>query len=137
SYLHKLAFPENFARFEKTRRLSEAYEHGGNVLSLQQRGEYLYTAKGKDGVEVYDIANVDNKAFAERIVSAPVSPLGQRFAVKTKDARYIASPSTLAIDPARTHNPENEEQPVHPLYRYLYVADAQEGLILIDAATLL
>src|SRR5207248_10875232 len=25
----------------------------------------------------------------------------------------------------------------HPLYAYLYVADAQEGLILIDAATLL
>src|SRR5882724_1473682 len=46
SYLHKLAFPENFARFEKTRRLSEAYDHGGTILSLQQRGEYLYAAKG-------------------------------------------------------------------------------------------
>ena len=57
--------------------------------------------------------------------------------MKTKDARWIASPTTLGVDPARRHNPENEEQPIHPLYAYLYVADAQEGLILINAATLL
>ncbi len=137
SYLHKLAFPENYARFVKKRELSEAYEHGGNTLSIQKRGEYVYAAKGKDGVEVYDIANIDNKAFAERIVTAPVSPLGQRFSVKTKDARWVASPTTLAVDPARKRNPENEEQAVHLLYAYLYVADAQEGLILINAATLL
>jgi len=83
------------------------------------------------------VANIDNKAFAERMVTAPVSPLGQRFSVKTKDARWIASPTTLGVDPARQRDPENEEQPIHPLYAYLYVADAQEGLILINAATLL
>ena len=101
------------------------------MLSLQLRGEYLYTAKGKDGIEIYDVANIDNKAFSERMVSAPVSPLGQRFSVKTRDARWIASPTTLGVDPARRRDPENEEQPIHPLYAYLYVADAQEGLILI------
>ncbi|MCA1594001.1 MAG: hypothetical protein LC754_15380 [Acidobacteria bacterium] len=31
----------------------------------------------------------------------------------------------------------NEEQPVHPLYAYLYVVDKYEGLILVNAATLL
>ncbi|HEV2863545.1 MAG TPA: hypothetical protein VGX48_21210 [Pyrinomonadaceae bacterium] len=31
----------------------------------------------------------------------------------------------------------NEEQPIHPMYAYLYVADHEEGLILINAATLL
>src|SRR5207245_8197260 len=98
---------------------------------------YLYAAKGRDGVEVYDVANIDNKGFAERMVTAPVSPLGQRFSVKTKDARWISSPTTLAVDPARRRSPENEEQPIHPLYAYLYVADAEEGLILINAATLL
>jgi hypothetical protein len=137
SYLQKLAYPEKFARFAKTGQLTEAYEHGGNILSIQQRGEYVYAAKGKDGVEVFDIANIDNKAFAERIVTAPVSPLGQRFSVKTKDARWVASPSTLAVDPARKRNPDNQEQSIHPMYAYLYVADAQEGLILINAATLL
>jgi hypothetical protein len=137
SYLHKLAYPENFAKFEKKRELTEAYEHPGNVLSLQQRGEYLYAAKGKDGVEIFDIANVDNKDFAERMVSAPVSPLGQKFYVRSKDARWVASPTTLGVDPARKRNPDNEEQPIHLLYAFLYVADAQEGLILINAATLL
>ena len=137
SYLHKLAYPEKYAAFEKKRDLTESYEHGGNTLSLQLRGEYLYAAKGRDGVEVYDVANIDNKGFAERIISAPVSPAGQRFYVKTKDARWIASPTTLGVDPARRRNPENEERPIHPLYAYLYVADAQEGLVLINAATLL
>jgi hypothetical protein len=137
SYLHKLAYPENFSRFAQGRRLTEAYEHGGNVLSLQQRGEYLYAAKGKEGVEVYDIANIDNKGFAERVVTAPVSPIGQRFSVKTRDARWVASPTTLGVDPARKRNPENEEQPIHLLYAFLYIADAQEGLVLINAATLL
>ncbi len=137
SYLHKLAYPENYARHLKTRRLKEAYHHHGHVYSLQLRGEYLYAAKGRDGVEIYDVANIDNKALAERIVSAPVSPLGQRFSVKTKDARWIAAPTTLGVDPARLRNPVNEEQPVHPLYAFLYVADAEEGLILINAATLL
>jgi hypothetical protein len=71
------------------------------------------------------------------MVSAPVSPFGQKFYVKTQDARWIASPTTLGVDPARKRNPENEEQPIHLLYAFLYVADAQEGLILINAATLL
>jgi hypothetical protein len=129
SYLHKLAYPENYEKFAKTRKLTEAYEHGGNILSLQLRGEYLYTAKGKGGVQVYDVAQVDNKGFAERLITAPVSPVGQRFYAKTKDARWIASPSTLAVDPLRKKDPQNEEQEAHPLYGFLYVADAQEGLI--------
>jgi len=137
SYLQKLAYPENYAKFTKGRQLEEAYEHPGTTLNLQLRGEYLYAAKGREGVEIYDVADIDNKRFAERIISAPVSPLGQRLYVKTKDARWIASPTTLGVDPARRRNPENEEQPIHLMYAFLYVADAQEGLILINAATLL
>src|SRR5215467_7880576 len=131
SYLHKLAYPD------RSREITEAYEHGGNILSLQLRGEYLYAAKGKDGIEIYDVANIDNKGFAERPVTAPVSPLGQRLFVKTKDARWVASPTTLGVDPARNRQPENEEQPIHLMYAYLYVADYQEGLVMIFAGTLL
>ena len=139
SYLHKLAYPENYARHEKSgRRLEDAFHHeGSEILSLQMRGEYLYAAKGRGGVEVYDIAQVDNKGFAQRMISAPVSPLGQRLHVRTKDAAWIASPTTLGVDPARRRNPVNEEQPIHLLYAFLYVADREEGLILINAATLL
>jgi hypothetical protein len=57
--------------------------------------------------------------------------------VKTKDAAWIASPTTLGVDPVRLQKPENEEQPHHLLHGFLYVADREEGLILILAATLL
>jgi hypothetical protein len=99
------------------------------VLDVQLRGEYLYAATGKGGLRIYDVANIDNKSFSERMVTAPVSPLGQRLYLKTRFATSVASPSTLALDPARKQNPENEEQAIHPLYAFLYVADKYEGLV--------
>ena len=132
SYLQRLAYPENFRQHvARDRQLKEAYHHLGNVLDVQLRGEYLYAALGKGGFRAYDVANIDNKGFSERTVTAPVSPLGQQLYVKTKYAMAVASPSTLAIDPARTRSPENEEQPIHPIYAYLYVADKYEGLVVI------
>ena len=101
------------------------------VLSIQLRGEYLYTANGRGGFRAYDVAQVDQKGFSEKIVTAPVSPLGQRLYVKTKYATAVASPSTLAVDPTRTQRPENEEQKIHPVYAYLYVSDREEGLVVI------
>ncbi len=80
------------------------------------RGEYLYTANGPDGFEVFDVANIDQKGFSERIVTAPVSPLGQRTCIRTKYATSVALPSTLALDPGRIRRPENEEQPISPVY---------------------
>ena len=114
------------------------------------------------------IAQIDQKGFSERIVTAPVSPFGQKFYVDTKYATAVAAPSTLAVDPARWRTVQNEdgtykqvppdealrlnaeakaagkpapaineEGPIHPVYAYLYVADKEEGLILVGAATLL
>ncbi|MFA0758911.1 MAG: hypothetical protein PVTTEEND_001599 [Candidatus Fervidibacter sp.] len=83
------------------------------------------------GFEILDIANLPNKGFSERIVTAPVSPKGQRLFVNAKNARYVGVPTTQAVDPTQTRLPENEEQPIHLLYGFLYVADAQEGLIVI------
>jgi len=105
--------------------------------SVQLRGEYVYMADGKRGLRILDVAQIDNKGFSERVVTAPVSPLDQRLYVKTKDARWVASPTTLGVDPTRTHRPENEEQKVHMLYAFLYVADYEEGLFLVNVATLL
>jgi len=171
SNLHKLAYKDNFDEFvEDGRKLSEVYENKGRpeALSVQVRGEYAYVAAGKGGLRVYDIAQIDHKGFSERITTAPVSPIGQKFYVDTKFATAVAAPSTLAVDPARWRTvrnedgtykqvpPEealrlnaeakaagkpapavNEEGPIHPLYAYLYVADREEGLILVNAATLL
>jgi hypothetical protein len=138
SHLHKLAYPKNFGEHEAAKQeLTEAYHHRGReILDLTLRGEYLYAACGKDGFEVFDVANIDQKGFSERIVSSPVSPLGQRTYVRTKYATSVALPSTLALDPARTRLPENEEQPIHMLYAYVYVTDLEEGLVIVNVATL-
>jgi hypothetical protein len=159
STLQRIAYPRNYQKFvDGGRELREAYEHKGNprVLGVQLRGEYAYVAAGEGGLRVYDVAQIDQKGFSERITTAPVSRFGQKFWLKTKYATAVAAPSTLAVDPARWRMttegkmvspdearrlpPEklwNEEQPIHPLYAYLYVVDKFEGLIVVNAATLL
>lgn len=135
SDFQKIAYPSNYQKFvQGGDRLRQGYRHEGNVLDVQARGEYLYAAMGKEGIRVFDIANIDDKDISERMITAPVSPLGQRFYVRTKYAQSIASPSTLAIDPLRTHRAENEEQRIHLMYGFLYVADRDEGLVVIGDA---
>jgi hypothetical protein len=132
SDLQRIAYPDNFKKFlDHRRELHAAAEHHGNVLDIQARGEYAYAANGPGGLRVYDIANIDNKNFSEKVTTAPVSPIGQRFYVPTKNALAVASPTTLGVDPLRRQLPENEEQPIHLLYGFLYVADKEEGLVII------
>src|SRR5262249_16291576 len=122
-----------YARFVRGgRRLDDSDRHvAGNALDIQVRGEYAYVALGAGGFRIYDVANIDNKDFSEKIVTAPVSPLGQRLYVPTTNAVAGATPTTLGVDPLRTQNPANEEQKIHPMYGFLYVADSVEGLIVV------
>ena len=129
SSLHQLAYPDDFQQARRTRTAccEHAHEHPGKdisdnilhpfrkpeVLGVQARGEYLYAACGEGGLRVFDIAFIDDKGFSERITTAPVSPLGQRFYVPTKYATAVAAPTTIAPDPTRTHRAENHEQTVH------------------------
>ncbi len=142
SYLHRLAFPDDYRRHrERELELDEAHHHSsrGEVRSLQLRGEYLFLAAGRDGLRVLDVANIDNKDFSERIVTAPVSPLGQRTRVATRDAAAVALPTTMPVAPWRETTrdyPENLERPMHPIYRFAFVADRQEGLVLVNVDTL-
>jgi len=137
SDLERLAYPDNFKKFvAHNRQLYPATTHSGTVFDIQARGEYAYTANGKGGLRVYDIANIDNKGFSEPVTTAPVSPLGQRFYLPTKNAVAVASPTTLGVDPLRARVPENEEQPIHLIYGFLYVADREEGLIVVGTPDL-
>jgi hypothetical protein len=138
SYLHSLAFPDYFRRHQELNGgLQISYRHGGSVLGSQLRGEYLYAACGEDGFRVYDVANIDNKGYSERIVTAPVSPFGQDTHVPTRFATAIALPTNMPIDTRRVHRPENQEQwPIHPSYNYAYITDKYEGLILVDVMNL-
>ena len=141
SHLHKLAYPdkyeEHFAKHGGE--LQESYEHTteGSVNALQLRGEYLYTANGERGFEVFDVAQIDHKGFSERMSSAPFSPWGQRLWCKTKYATDLAVPSTLGVDPTRQHYPLNQEQKEHLLYAFVYITDKYEGLVMCQVATLL
>ncbi len=152
SYLHKLAFPDKYQKHvDSGGQLEHGHEHPGpdvgdsllgrrkkpEILGLQARGEYLYAACGEGGLRIYDVAFIDHKGFSERIVTAPVSPMGQRFFVPTKFAAAVAAPTTTAPDPTRKTLPQNREQKVHPIYGYIFVADKVEGLITVPAATLL
>lgn len=147
SSMHSVVYPERYARhIERKGELPVAYKHMGKdvsdlkkveVLSLQLRGEYLYAACGPGGLRVFDVAFVDDKGFSQRVISAPVSPAGQRFYVRTQYAAAVAAPTTIAPDPTRSHDPVNKEPAVASLYAYLYVADLYEGLILVNAGTLL
>jgi hypothetical protein len=139
SDFQKVAYPKNYEEHLKRKlELEDVDEHpvrarlgGEEVLDVQLRGEYLYAAVGKGGYRIYDVAQIDNKDFSEKIVTAPVSPLGQKFYVKSKYATAIATPTTLGVDPLRSQNPENEEQKIHLMYGFLYGTDKYEGLIVI------
>src|SRR5262249_12642298 len=77
SHLYQLAYPDEYKIFlAHQRELRESYEHAasltaswvngrpewrGEVTSIQNRGEYLFTAQGPAGMVVYDIAHLDDK----------------------------------------------------------------------------
>jgi hypothetical protein len=154
SYLERYAYPDDYKKFvADDRRLTEAYGHSSNdVRCLQLRGEYLYVSEGTDGMRVYDVASIANKDISERIITAPVSPLGQDTHIASKDATCVALPTDQPINPERnagmqqpvfpnkdfgkTLLKENEEQPMHPLYKYAFITDAKEGLIATNVDTL-
>ena len=151
SSLHHLAYPRNYhEHVEHEHELKHAHEHPGvdiggqllrprhknNILNVQLRGEYLYAACGEGGLRVFDVAFIDNKAFSERIITAPVSPFGQRFFVPTSYATVAAAPCTMIPDPQRKQDPDNHEQPIHPMYGFIYVLDKYEGLITVPSGTL-
>lgn len=151
STLHKIVYPEEFKKHcENGYKLEHAHEHPGKdiadnifrpfkkpeILQVQNRGEYLYAACGHGGLRIFDIAFIDHKGFAERITTAPVSPVGQRFYVKTSYCTAVAAPSTMILDAARQQNPANQEQKIHQMYRYIYAVDKYEGMIVVCADTL-
>ncbi len=143
SYLQKYAYPDWFkTHSSKQQELQFAHNHRsrGEVGCLQLRGEYLFAAEGKGGMRVYDVASIANKGIAQRIITAPYSPLGQQNLIGSADASCVALPTNQPIAPLRNQGDlmrvTNEEQPFHPIYNYVAITDRKEGLILTDVNTL-
>jgi hypothetical protein len=123
SYLHRYAYPKS-----------------GRAACLQNRGEYLFVAEGKAGTRVYDIANIANKAYSERIITAPASNLGHNTNIPSENATCVVLPTTQPIAPERNQGDlmrkVNLEQPFHPIYNYAFITDSVDGLIVTDVNTL-
>ncbi len=141
SYLQRYAYPDNYRQHLANGGVlkTAATHRGGPASCVQLRGEYLYTAEGKRGLRVYDVANIANKGFSQRIVELPFSKVGHDSDVKSKNATCMALPTNQPIHPPRNTGDlmrvDNEEQPFHPMYSYAFVTDSTEGLILVDVTT--
>jgi hypothetical protein len=149
SYLHKYAYPDDYkAHLDRGRQLG-SFGPGDTVASsngsdpvgcLQLRGEYLFVAEGRSGMQAYDVASVANKGLSQRIVTAPFSPLGHNTRVRSTNATCVALPTNQPINPLRNEGDlmrvTNQEQPFHPIYNYAFVTDAEEGLIVTNVNTL-
>jgi hypothetical protein len=142
SYLHRYAYPDWFKEHQQREgELQTGHRHrSGEVGCVQLRGEYLYAAAGDQGLRVYDVANIANKGYSQRIVTAPFSPLGQGTRVKSENATCLHLVTTQPVHPERNQGDlmrvDNLEQPFHPIYNYALVTDALEGLVLVDVNTL-
>lgn len=149
SYLHKYAYPDDWKMLQARgkaldwdeRNMISSQSAPGTVGCIQLRGEYLYASQG-DGVQVYDVASIANKGVSDRILTAPFGPLGHDAHLDTKAATCVALPTEQPILPQKQEKYGHElmfetnlEQPFHPLYRYAYVSDAEEGLILFHNET--
>ncbi len=138
SYLHSLLYPASFrAMVDDGRQLATAYGVGtSNAQGIAVRGEYVFVADGPGGLRILDRANIANKNRAQRLVDAQNSGLGERTRVDTRDATAVALPSNVPMNLDRPQLPQNLERPIAPLFRYAYVTDRQEGLVVVDVNTL-
>jgi hypothetical protein len=138
SWLHAQSYPDDFKKFvDGGRKLDEAHAAGGtSVRSIVRRGEFLYVADGPGGFRVYDVFAIANKAVAQKIIPAAISPLGQSVQVKMTDATAVALAANNPMDLSRKSRPENQEQPISSVFRYAFVTDSVEGLVVVDVNTL-
>lgn len=142
SYLQKYAYPDWYANHQKNKQeLTTAYDHkSARTSCLQLRGEYLFAAEGKNGFRAYDVANIANKGYSLRFVTAPFSKVGHDSKVTSSNATCVAIPTNQNIAPERNQGDlmriTNQEQAFHPIYNYAFVTDSENGLILVDVNTL-
>ncbi len=142
SYLQKYAYPDWYADHQENgQELQISHDRkSARTACLQLRGEYLFVAEGKNGFRAYDVANIANKGYSLKFVTAPFSPLGQDTQVDTDNATCMALPTNQNIAPLRNQGElmrvVNQEQPFHPIYNYAVVTDSNQGMILVDVNTL-
>jgi hypothetical protein len=141
SYLQRFAYPDNFqTHLDNNKDLQSGFSYNDKKTGcLQLRGEYLFAAAGEKGLVVYDVANVANKGFSQRIVTAPFGKGGHDSVVDSEHATCVALPTNQPVHPPRNEGElmrvTNQEQAIHPIYSYAFTTDLVEGLIVTDVTT--
>ena len=103
SYLHKYAYPDDYkahladgrelqGRATATARTTRTASSSAANISMSPRAAR--------GMRVYDVASIANKDISERIITAPVSPLGQDTHIASKNATCVVLPTNQPINPA-------------------------------------
>ena len=142
SWLHSVVYPDFYKKHQENNQVLETgHSHSsGDVNCIQLRGEYLFAAAGKKGLQVYDVAGIANKGISQRIITAPFSRFGHDTVIPSENATCMSLLTTQPIAPYRNEGElmrvTNQEKPFHPIYNYAVITDSVEGLILTDVNTL-
>jgi len=98
------------------------------------KGEFLFVADGPAGFKVYDIANVDAKKAAQKVLLTPFA-FGDDLRLKTRNATWVDQPAPGPMDFGRPQSTVNMEGPRWDGFQYAYITDSVEGLIIVDCNT--
>jgi hypothetical protein len=101
---------------------------------LEARGEWVFAADGPGGFKVYDMANVDAKKTAQKVLLQPFA-WGNELVIHSKNATGLDMPGTGPMDLTRPQLNLNEESDRWQGYRYCFITDSEEGLIVADVNT--
>ncbi len=141
SNFHNVLHPDDYKKFVSGgRKLPDGiHRPTTDARSVAIQGEFAFVADGEDGVAVYDIAFVANKAFtaAQRISDNKKAMFESGTRLDTEDAAYVALPSSTPMSLARNRKRDKAdmEGEIHPLFGTAAVADRKEGLILFSTET--
>jgi len=98
------------------------------------KGEFLFVADGPGGFKVNDISAVDAKKNAQKVLLTPFA-FGDSLHLATKNATWVDMPAPGPMDFGRPQSTVNMEEKRWDGFRYAYVTDSTEGLIVVDCNT--
>ncbi|MHB2016192.1 MAG: hypothetical protein ACYCW6_04520 [Candidatus Xenobia bacterium] len=101
---------------------------------VENRGEFLFVADGPGGVKVCDIANVDAKKAAQKVLIDPFM-FGNKVRMATHNATWLDMSVSGPMDFGRPQLAINQEPERWSGLRYAYITDSVEGLIVMDVNT--
>ncbi len=133
SDLQRVAYPDDFKKFvAHDRQLASRVRATKERSSTSRRAASTPTRQQGRAACASTTSRISTtKASLNRSPPRQSLPSASVFTCQRKMRSPSLRPQRSAVDPLRTRIPENEEQPIHLLYGFLYVADKEEGLVIV------